>query len=133
MSADKAISSFRRAAFARYTGRLAIVGVILLLFTMFALGIVRNSVESNIVQRAASDLPLLKNRWPQFKKAVEALRAPIAASLANTAPLSIDAPLPQLMREITEAHSNPLAGSNAQGRISAHIEIVYFERDSVRP
>lgn len=117
----------------RRIGWLALAGLLLLLTNTIVLVFARNSVENNIVQQAASDLPLLKNRWPQFKKALESLRDPIAKDLAKSGRLEVDSPVRELMDSLTAAHSVPLFNSIDQGYIRAHIEVVYFERGVVRP
>lgn len=114
-------------------GKLVLASLTLLVLSTTALVIVRNAVESIIVQRVASDSPLLKNRWPQFKKSVEELHTPIAEMLAQSSKLEVNSKIQKLMQEITTAHTFPLAGTYGQGSINAHIEIVLFERDIVRP
>lgn len=114
-------------------GKIALISLSLLIFFTTALVIVRNAVESIIVQRVASDTPLLKNRWPQFKKSVEQLHPPIAEMLSESGKLEVNNNIKKLMHEITTAHTFPLAGTYGQGSIVAHIEIVLFERDVVRP
>jgi hypothetical protein len=118
----------------RRIGQLALAGLLLLALLTLSLELIRNSDDSMAVQRAALDLPLLKNRWPQFKKAVEELHTPIAQSLAATGPLAISSPLPEMMQKITTDNNYSMVGSsNVQGRIISHIELIYFEKDSIRP
>ncbi|MEW6733477.1 MAG: zinc ribbon domain-containing protein [Acidobacteriota bacterium] len=120
--------------FTHHIGRLTIASVLLLLLLTVALVIVRNSVESELVQRAALDLPLLKNRWPGFKKAVEQLHTPITDTLTQSEPLAIPESLSEMMRQIISSHTYNLVGDDGrQGKMIAHIEIVFFERDTVRP
>jgi hypothetical protein len=114
-------------------GKLAIISLGLLLIFTVTLVILRNSVENAIVQRAATDLPLLKNHWPQFKKSVEELHAPIAAMLAKNNTLEITPEIQNLMNTITSAHSYPLQGSFSQGYIKAHVEIVLFDKGQTLP
>ncbi len=114
-------------------GKLALAGLGLLLLCTVSLIILRNYTENILVQRAALDLPLLKNRWPQFKKSVAGLHEPISKLLANSDKLIVDANIQQLMHEITSAHTYTLAGSYDQGKIIAHVEVVLFEKDKVRP
>lgn len=114
-------------------GKIALISLSLLILFTTALVIVRNAVESIIVQRVASDTPLLKNRWPQFKKSVEQLHLPVAEMLSEPGKLEVSDNIKKLMQEITTAHTFPLAGTYGQGSIVAHIEIVLFERDVVRP
>jgi RNA polymerase subunit RPABC4/transcription elongation factor Spt4 len=114
-------------------GNLALISLALLILSTTILVIVRNAVESIIVQRVASDTPLLKNRWPQFKKSVEQLHTPIQEMLAQSKNLEVTDQIKQLMQEITSQHTFQLAGTYGQGSIVAHIEIVLFERDVVRP
>lgn len=114
-------------------GKLVLVSLASLIFFTTILVIVRNAVESIIVQRVASDTPLLKNRWPQFKKSVEQLHLPLAQMLAQPGKLEVNSNIKRLMQEITSLHTFPLTGTYGQGSIKAHIEIVLFERDVVRP
>ncbi len=114
-------------------GKLVLASLALLILFTTILVIVRNAVESIIVQRVASDSPLLKNRWPQFKKSIEALHSPIAEMLAQPDKLEINSNIKKLMQEITATHTFRLAGTYGQGSINAHIEIVLFESDVVRP
>jgi hypothetical protein len=95
---------------------------------------VRNNAEKELVQRAALDLPLLKNRWPDFKKAVEKLHTPVSEML--TAPLTLNKISPEIresINQIAQEHSyNLLKTGTYQGRIIAHVEMIYFDAESVR-
>lgn len=113
--------------------KLTLVSLGLLLIFTVTLVILRNSVENAIVQRAAADLPLLKNRWPQFKKSVEELNTPIATMLASNNKLEITPEIQKLMNDITLAHTYDLSGSFSLGYIKAHVEIVLFDKGETLP
>src|SRR5437667_7559543 len=95
----------------RHAGQLALAGLLLLLLLTLALMIVRNRVENDIVQHAAVDLPLLKNRWPQFKQAVREIYPLISTSLTDQSQLSITTPLPEVLNKITTEYSQEMVGS----------------------
>jgi hypothetical protein len=120
----------------RNIGQLALAGVLLLVLLTVALTVVRNRVESEIIQHAALDLPLLKNRWPQFKQAVRELYPSITESLAERGNLVIEPGLLDMLQQITRSHTDALVASESygnNGRVIANVEIVYFDRNSVRP
>ncbi|MBL8150337.1 MAG: zinc ribbon domain-containing protein [Blastocatellia bacterium] len=119
------ISSYRVAC-------LAIAGIFLLITSTIVLVTLRSRAESIVAEIASSDQPLLKNRWPAFKKSVETLHQPLQKVLQDPSSITVSSEISTTVNKIIEEHSYTFV-NQGNGRIVPHIEIIFFEKDSVNP